>query len=123
MLLRLCSLLTVFTIAVLTCCLAWLAHLPLQSDFRYDPTDSRFVLIGYIDFVFLIIVTLIIVLTIWRPSYEAALKQDSIRTFDRRLYKTMYNLPLILICSLCAFVLLAVFVASSSMGSAYFNFV
>lgn len=120
MLLRIYSLLTVCTIAVLVTCLAWLARLPLQSDFRYDAADPRFVLVGYIDFVFLIIVTLIITLTIWRPAYEAVLQKPSLGTFDRALYRTMYNLPLILICCLCAFVLLAVFVAFSSYGAFYF---
>jgi hypothetical protein len=114
MLLRMYSFLILGALASLSACLVWLLRLPLQAGFRYDVSDSRFVQLEYVDFVFVIIVTLTIVLIITQPAYQKALKQKSVSSFDRGLYKTMFNLPLILICLQCVFILFAGFTISLS---------
>jgi hypothetical protein len=114
MLLRMYSFFILGALASLSAYLVWLLRLPLQAGFSYDVSDSRYVQVGYIDFVFLIIVTCTIVLIITRPLYQKALEQKLVSRFDHRLYKTMFNLPLILICLQCAFILLAVFAISLS---------
>jgi len=116
MLLRLSSLLILFTIAVLSVSLIGLARLPFQPGFVYDMSDPRFILTGYIDFVFIIIVALIIILIIGRPTYEAALKQEGLSRFDKVLYKLMCSLPLVLITCLCSAVLLAITLMTFSLG-------
>lgn len=120
MLLRICSLLLLCTLIALVGYFVWLLSLPAQPGFIYDVSDIRYVLVGYIDFVFLTITTLTIVLIIGRTSFQAALQKDKISSFDCTLYKTMFNLPLVLICFQCACVLLAIFIASLSMGVGYF---
>jgi len=120
MLLRIYSLVLLSTLTAVIGYFFWLLYLPFQPDFAYDALDVRYMLVGYLDFVFLTITTLTIVLIIARTSFEAALQKKLISSFDQRLYKTMSNLPLVLICFQCLCILLAVFVASLSMGVGYF---
>ena len=120
MLLRIYSLVLLGTLIAVVGYFFWLLYLPFQPGFTYDVLDARYILVGYLDFVFLTITTLTIVFIIGRTSFETALQTDSLSAFDRRLYTTMSSLPLILICFQCLCILLAVFVASLSIGVGYF---
>ena len=99
--------------------MGWLLQLPAQPGFVYDEADTRFVLMGYVDFVFLAIVTVTIVLIINRSTYLRALQKPAVTQYDRLLFGLMYNLPLVLICTLCGAVLFAIFTASLSIGYDY----
>ena len=120
MLLRIYSILMLGTLIALSVYFVWLLQLPTQPDFVYDVSDMRFVLIGYIDFVFLTITTLTIILIIGRSSFQEALERGNTSPFDRMLFRVMFKLPLVVICCQCAVILLAVFAASISTGSFYF---
>jgi len=96
--------------------LGWLLQLSMQPDLVYDLSDGRFVLLGYVDFVFLIIIALTIVLIISRSYFHTALRRVGLMRFDQNLYRLMFNLPLILICLQCAVILLVVFAVSLSLG-------
>lgn len=112
--LRTYSFLILGALISLSAYLVWLLRLSLQPGFSSDISNSTYVQVGYADFVFLIIVTCTILLIITRPAYQKALQQGSLNKFDRRLYKTMFNLPVVLICLQCAFILLAMFTISIS---------
>ncbi len=114
--LRLYSVTILAALTLLCVFLGWLLLLPLQPDLVYDLSDRRFVLLSYVDFVFLILVALTIVLIITRSYFYNALQRISLGMFDRTLYRLMFNLPLVLICLLCAVVLFVVFAVSLSLG-------
>ena len=78
MLLRIYSLLLVCTLIALVGAFVWLLYLPTQAGFVYDVSDVRYVLLEYIDFVFLAITTLTIVLIIGRSSYHTALEKKTL---------------------------------------------
>jgi amino acid transporter len=114
--LRLYSVVILTTLTGLCAFLGWLLQLPMQLDLVYDLSDSRFVLLGYVDFVFLLIIALTIVLIITRSHFDTALQKVGLSQLDRNLYRLMFSLPLILICLLCAVVIFVVFAVSLSLG-------
>lgn len=114
--LRLYSITVLAALTLLGVFLGWLLLLPLQPDLVYDSSDNRFVLLGYVDFVFLVLVALTILLITTRSYFYNARQRIRIGMFDRNLYRLMVNLPLILICLLCAVVIFVVFAVSLSLG-------
>ncbi len=114
--LRLCAITTVVALTGLGVCLGWLLLLPTQPGFAYDEGNQYFSLLSYVDFVFLLIVALTIVLIIIRPYFQTALCAPNLTRFDRYLFSLMYNLPLILICLQCAVIIFVVFAVSLSLG-------
>ena len=114
--LRFFSVTALLALLVLSSILGWLLFLPAQPDLIYDISDWRFALLGYVDFVFLLIVTLTIVLISTRSYFEVALQQTNVNFFDRKLYRLIYSLPPILISLQCAVIIFVVFAVSLSLG-------